>query len=823
MKTLLDLFTIFSSRADRAAIVYRTGIRRYSYSYQWLHDQSLKTAAWLASRGVKAGDRVVIWAPNSPWWVVSFWGAIIKGVVVVPVDFMSGRARAEQIAELVQAKLILQSQYKLDRLANGNTFLIENLEYAIQPFIPVAASSNIKPIDTAEIIYTSGTTGDPKGVVLSHGNIISNLINVNKHIAIGADFNFLSLLPLSHMFEQLGGFFTPLYRGGSIVYLRTLKPSAMMAALDEERIFTVMLVPRLLQALRSSIERQLDNHQVGGIFRWLLRSAGAWPSFVKNIVFFPIRRKFGRSFKFFVSGGAALDLDLAKFWQNMGFVVVEGYGLTECSPILTANTFEQQVNGSVGTIIPEVKLKLEGGELLAKGPSIFSGYYNNSRATSEAFTPDGWFKTGDLGTIDKQGNVFLKGRRKEIIVTSSGVNVYPDDIEPILNRLAGIREGCIIGLDRGEGEEVHAVLIPDASGRRLEEVIKELNSRLDAVQQVTGFSVWPELEFPKTTTLKVQKFRVKQLLEQQQSSDPAASQDKIVNIIAQVTGRPVAEIKESSCLVTDLGLTSIARLELVNYLEQEYRLDLDDSIITPLTTVSDFRQLVVKREAVKVKVRYKFWVNTTPIRLLRRLADIMIHQRIINYLAKNRVKGAEQITIHLGPVIFASNHVSYFDPAAILYALPPKVRYRITIAAGDEFFFEPGGGKLKKFVRRLMYEYISLCFNAFILPEKVGFREVVGLMGKLIDRGLSILYFPEGGLARPGKKLPYQLGLGLMVRELKVPVVPVKLVGWGDIIAPDTAAMKHGRTSVIFGQPLKFTTEQPSEIVAKIQQAVELL
>ena len=574
--------------------------------------------------------------------------------------------------------------------------------------------------------------------------------------------------------------------------------------------------------MRSGIERELTAKHLKSVFDFLLRAARRWPLWLRKIIFAPVRSAFGHKFNFFVSGGAALPIELGKFWSTLGFSVVEGYGLTECSPILTANQPSATVLGSAGKVIPGVQLRIESGEVQARGANVFSGYYQNPVATAEAFTPDGWFKTGDLGSFDAQGNLFLKGRRKEVVVTGAGVNVYPDDIEPLLNKISGVREGCIVGLDQGQGEEVHAVLLLDGSGRELAAIIRELNSKLDAVQQVTSFTLWPETEFPKTSTLKVQKFKVRDRIKL--GSEPAhgATADKLAQLVASVTGRPAAEVTEQAVLAIDLGLTSIARLELVNYLEQEFRLDLDDSAITQNTTVADLRRMVRERKITRSSVRLRPWLNARWVRAIRRLAS-PLWQVIFGRLVQLEVRGAEHLAQLSGPVLFVSNHTSYIDGFAIWFTLPPRYRYYYSTAAGDEFFFEPGAGLFKKIIRRVMYEYLSFFGNAFILPEKAGFKQAVQHMGWLIDQGVSVLYFPEGGLQRPGVVLPYQLGIGLIVQELKVPVVPIKLAGLVAIVAPDTAKLKRGSAMVTFGPPLKFTIEQPSEIVGKIQQAIETL
>jgi long-chain acyl-CoA synthetase len=680
------------------------------------------------------------------------------------------------------------------------------------------------PDATAELIYTSGTTGNPKGVVLSHRNLTANLLQVTRHIpVVTPEYRFLSLLPISHMFEQMGGFFTPLATGASIVYIRTLKPSAILEALAEEDIYAIIAVPRLLHLLKGSIERELETKGLGPLFGRLVDATERLPKTLRKGLFFPIQAKFGKNFSIFVSGGAPLDPEVFRFWDALGFTVIEGYGLTECSPVLTANTIERQVVGSVGTALQGVQLKLDQGEILARGENVFAGYYQNAAATAEAFR-DGWFRTGDLGEFDSDGWLRIKGRSKELIVTGAGVNVYPDEIETILNRLPGVREGCVIGLDRGMGEEVHAVLILDGNGRRPEEIIDELNSRLDELHRVIGFTLWPDQEFPKTTTLKIRKFMVKERVrEGLAGGGTAAAVDRLTQLVAKVTGTPADMVHDGALLVADLGLTSIARLELVNALEIEFRLDLEDSLIGPQTTIADLREIIRRREKVSSIDHCRFWVTRTPALLLRRFLDAFLHYPLVRCFVSLEAVGLEHLPETGEPVLFIANHLSYLDHPTIMFALPRRWRYATATAAWEEFFFKNFRNRLQQLWKRATYEYASVAFTVFPLPQTRGFRTVLRFMGRLADHRMHILVFPEGERSQSGALLPFQQGLGVMVRELGVPVVPVKIAGLEKVLPRDARWPRRGRVTVTFGRPLRFRDEKPDEIVARARAAVEEL
>lgn len=810
MKTLVDLFKTFEFK-NKVVFVYRTGIRRFSYSYRDLYLNSLKMAIYLKSRGIKKGDRVAIWAPNHPFWCISYFGIILAEGIVVPIDFASGKKRAETIIKLSGAKFVIQSIYKFEKISSKNglrTVALEDLIFILKEQEEMKGLPNFNEGETVEIVYTSGTTGDPKGVVLTHRNIMSNIIGASEHINLPKNFNFLSVLPLSHMFEQTVGFLLPLYQGDKVIYLRTVKPSSIMEALNKEDVATILTVPKFLLLLKNTVERELAAKGL----KIFLKS-----DFTKKIISPLVRRKFGKNFIGFISGAAALPLDVFLFWKSMGIKVVEGYGLTECSPIVSGNTLSVQTPGSVGWVLKDFKMKIDNQELLVKGPSVFSGYFQNPEKTKQAFK-DGWFRTGDFAQIDSQNRIFIKGRKKDVIVNSSGINIYPDEIEPILNQINGVKDSCVIGLDNGEGEEVHAVLLLKDRKANLNKIIKLVNEKLDPLQRIESFSIWKELDFPRTTTLKAQKFKIKEaILNQDKKRDLEAIEDPLIFILANVSHKKKTEIKENSILTSDLGLNSLSRLELVNYLEQQFRIDLEDTLINQRTTVADLRKFLEKKRKAKKQSGLWLWLNNPLGRMLREGLDMLLQKPLTNLFFDLKSYGLSNLDKIKGPVIFISNHVSYLDQPVIMFSLPRKIRYKIASATREEFFFtQEGTSSFKK----LLFLYIMVAGNIFLLPQKRGFRKSLAFMGNLVDRGVSLLIFPEGTRTRNGKLQNFMSGLGLMVKEFQIPVVPIKIVGMEKIFPRSAKFPKKGKCEVIFGEPIEFTTQSPSEIVQKSHDAI---
>jgi len=824
MSGLCDVLEGFKKRGDRTAIVYRSGVRRFTCSYAELYLLSCKMAAFLATQGVGLGDRVVIWGPNSKAWVVAFWGVVARGGVVVPVDFMSGLDRAQGIASHCGASYLLQSRSKPDRLESIPGVLLEDLEQLLESVPPLAALHVASPDDICELVYTSGTTGAPKGVMLTGRNLAANLRQIiGQFPEITADDTFLSLLPLSHMFEQMAGFLAPLSLGGTVVYIRTLKPSAIMEAFAEEDVNAVVAVPRLLQLLKGSVEQAFAAKGLGPLFERMLSQAAHLPASLRRLLFYPVRKRFGRNFRLFVSGGAALPLEVYSFWSAVGYGVVEGYGLSECSPVLTANSIARQVPASVGWPLPGIDIRLINGEIQARGENVFPGYFENPTATAAAFSADGWFRTGDLGEIDSSGALIVKGRLKDLIVTGGGINVYPEEIETALSRVAGVRESCVIGLPRGGGEEVHAVIVPDASGRPLNEIVNEVNRSLDELQRITGFTCWPETELPKTTTLKVKKFVVREKLlavEEKGGGPLPATSDRLLLLMAGLLGISPGEIREDSFLVADLGLTSIARLELVTAIEQEFRVDLDDAAIGPQTRVLDLRMMVARREKVTPARGLRLWTGGAFFRGVRLLADFILHRPLFSLAVSLETEGAEKLAGLAGPVIFIANHTSYLDQPTIMFAMPPAIRYRCATAAWAEFFFVNFNNLLQRVWKLCAFEYCSLFMGVFPLPQSSGFRGALHHMGRLVDRGVSLLVFPEGARTADGTLLPFQGGLAVMVRELEIPVVPVAINGLERVLPRGARWPKRGRVVVSFGEPLDLSRRSTAEILSAAEQAV---
>ena len=821
--TLLDVFFTFSCFGEQPAFIYRSGYRRFVTSYRTLSEKSLRLAAWLQNKGLQRGDAVLLWGPNSPEWAIAFWGTLLAGGVVVPIDMLARVETALHIARKTKVAFLFSSHAKPDlNIPSLSRNSLEHIDFLIAGTHPITSFPNIQPGDIAEIIFTSGTTGNPKGVVMRHRNLCANIRQISLHISIKPNWVFLSVLPVSHLFEQTGGFLVPLFHGCSIVYLRAIKPTALREALRAEHPHILMIVPRLLQALKSSIASSLSRAPASLFFSLLTAAAHtlqASPE-VRKKIFFPIHRVFGKRFQFFVSGGAALDKPLEAWWEQMGFVILQGYGLTECAPVLTANQPHWRKIGTVGTPVPDVHITLASdGEILARGPNIFDTYFKDTDATRNAFTPDGWFKTGDIGAKDDSGFLVIRGRKKDVIVTDAGVNIYPEDIETVLARIPGVRESAVI--------EYHArpfailVLEPNVSG---ETVIKQANRRLSSAEMIAGWKIWDDAELPKTSTLKVKKDVLRKHVRKDSSPNthsPVAG--KLAHLISRATGAAPSAVVPSARLVEDLGLTSVGRLELAALLEQEFLMDIREEDITPATIVRDIERMVQKREKKQAVRPFRTWQYGRVVGFWRNTALSLAIRPLIRFFCRPSAVGTKNFSSLQTPVLFAANHTSHFDQPCILTTLPSPWNVRTLAAARSEFFTQWRSFPERIF-KNICFYFCTLFLNVFPLSQTSAFRSSIIHAGIMIDEGFSVLIFPEGERTQTGHLLPFKPGVALLARELRIPVIPVKIDGIDRVLPRGAHFPKRNSVTVHYGQPLTILPDESTQqFLNRLANAIQKL
>jgi long-chain acyl-CoA synthetase len=828
MRTLDEAVDLLAARGDATAFRLRTEFRSLPMSGGEAARRALRMAAVLGTMGVGRGDRVLLRAPNGPDWGLALLAVLRLGAVAVPLDAKASLAFTRTVGEKVRAKAAILSRRGAPGPADLPTLLLEEAEArGAREKGPDPGPLGLAPSDVAQILFTSGTTGDPKGVVLTHGNIAANVESLARLAPFDRDFRFLSLLPLSHMFEQTVGFFLPILGGCTVIYLDVLKPSAVARAFREERITCAVMVPRILKGLKEGIERETATGVRGALFRGASSVADALPHGLRRLLFAPVHRRFGGRVRFLFSGGAPLEAEVEDTWERMGFVILQGYGLTETSPVLTCGRPGARRRGSPGLFLENVEHRIEeSGEVAVRGPSIFGGYFEDPVKTAEVLR-DGWFHTGDLGEV-REGFLFLKGRSKDLIKSPGGLNIYPEDVEAALRAVAGVKEACVFPCKGPRGEEVAAALLP-FPGTTLDPraVAAEANAHLEEGRGVARAVIWPGDDFPRTATLKVQKFKVRQAVEagglEEGPAAAAGSDDPVRDSLSRYARVPVGDIVDAHRLGADLGLDSMDMVDLVSTLEERLRIDVDEGEVTAETTVGALRALLERRGGASDD-GLPGWPRGTVASAFRWAFRHLLLLPLFRTFVTLEVRGLEHLDGLEGPVLFTPNHTSHLDAPALLHALPPEWRRRTALAAWAEYFEPAQAGLAKRLWLRSLRLLLTAGLPMVPVTQSRAFRRSLRNVGTMLDAGWNVVFFPEGERTRTAQRLPFQKGVGIVAGSMRATVVPVRVEGLMELLPRDSGRLRRGKATLTFGPPLRFSAEEDvATIVRRVEAAVDAL
>src|SRR5947207_4173198 len=452
-KNLLSLFADFARFGGDVAVIQRRGYRREKLTYAQLFASANFWSQALAGRGVVPGDRVLLWGPNSAEWVACFWGILLRAAVVVPMDSAAAPDFVQRAIKDAGVKLILRDCQQAELPGLPASMIINDFSDVVYSPVPSQNPGphpgNASQRNTiAEILYTSGTTGEPRGVVLTHGNFLANLEPIEKGVEEYRKYErwmhplrFVSLVPLSHVFGQFMTLFVPPLLGATVVFENSASPLELLRTVKKERATAVIAVPRMLDALRGGIEREVDARGWRPWFDAALKRAEGRPFLKRAWIFRRVHRMFGWRFWAFICGGAALSSETELFFKRLGYAVVQGYGMTETASLISLNHPFRAAEGSVGKILPGREFKLaEDGEILVRGGNVSAGYWEDGGL--RAANASEWLRTGDLGELDAEGNLRFRGRKKNVIVTSAGLNIFPEDIETKLRHVRELRD-CV--------------------------------------------------------------------------------------------------------------------------------------------------------------------------------------------------------------------------------------------------------------------------------------------------------------------------------------------------------------------------------------------
>jgi long-chain acyl-CoA synthetase len=875
-ENLLSLFAYFLRWGGDVAVVQRRGYRREKLTYANLHANALFWAHALRSKGVRTGDRVLLWGPNSAEWMSCFWAILLQGAVAVPMDSMASVDFVRRAVRDAGVKLVLRDR-QLPELADFPASLVINdfREVVASPEASrdaaVDPGDRAKRSDIAEILYTSGTTAEPRGVVLTHGNFLANLEPLEKGIDPYRKYErwlhplrFDSLVPLSHVFGQFMTLFVPPLLGATVVFEPSSNGSEIMRSVKREHATAVIAVPRMLDALRSAIEREIDARGWRDWFDHAYRAAGG-EKFLRRVWRFRrVHRRLGWKFWAFISGGAALAGDTEEFFKRIGYAVVQGYGMTETASLISLNHPFRAAQGSIGKVLPGREFRLaEDGEILVRGENVASGYWEGGELRQGMRDGGDWLRTGDIGELDAEGNLRFRGRKKNVIVTPAGLNVYPEDLEAALRKQPGVRDCAVISLERGGNAEPCAVLLvetgvpngaqqcctPTTESAELEggaarKAIEGANALLAEYQRVHRWVAWPELDFPRTATgkprLSIIAERARSLLIGKSETRPgdvglgsgpaslAAASSRIESLLSEIS----APTNCANHLERELHLSSLDRVELMSALEEEFHVELNETAFSDAKTVGDVTRLLQRPAARRKEYVYPRWTQRESARWVRLSVYYALVWPATQILGHPRVIGRENLRDLRGPALIVSNHITRrADIGLILAALPARYRHRLATAMGGEslqnmrrpprdWFF------VKRWTYELGYWLVTMLFNVFPLPQFSGFRESFRFAGESADRGYSVLIFPEGEVnnSGTGEMAAFQSGIGLLAENLGIPIVPMRLDGvWG--MKREGRRLAHfGEIIVRIGAPVTFPAgTPPAEIACSLEALVRSL
>jgi len=856
LRTLHDLFDQVAERGDHPALVSFAGGER-AWSCAEVEAKAGRLAAGLAERGIERGTAVALFAPNAPEWVVAALALIWLGAVPVPLDVRLGAKQLAHCLEDSDCRFAFSTSGVVAALTANHPHPDDLTLISLDRERPAAEAADgaprmdhwwgelvadaateraaVEPGDTAVLFYTSGTTGAPKGVPLSHANLTHNVEGLLAADIVQGPERLLLPLPLHHVYPFTIGLLVPLRVGATIVFPAGISGSEIARALVEGEVTAVLGVPRLYQALMQTIRRRIGNEGLRArlfavLLRCCRRARERWDWNIGRLVFRPLRRRLGPGLHLLVGGGSKLDFDLAADLEGLGFDVLTGYGLTETSPIVACNTPEKKNLKSAGRPLRGMDVKIvpledkEGGEITVKGPSVFAGYRNLDDKTAEAFTEEGYFKTGDIGHLDDDGFLFVTARVKETIVLAAGENIYPEDVEEAFEESDLVAEAAVLEHD----ERLALLVVPDAKAlrrrgdedgeRALERDCRKISDGLPSYQRVAAIVVTKE-SLPRTTLGKLKRHELPAILERAEAGEPppeeesalsAADESLLEDPRAERTWHwlkerfPDGKITPDASLFTDVGIDSLDWVGVSLDLEREVGVRLDEAAIKEIETVRDLLEAVKAAAAGtdgeapgELSAEQAQWIEEKGT-ARRAVAALLIGLDILllRTLCRLKVEGREQLPED-GPFVLAPNHTSYLDPAVVMAALPGALRQRVHWAGDETILF-------KSWPRRAF----SRLFNVFpVAPLQA--RSALAFGRAVLERKQILTWFPEGRRSKDGTLLRFEPGIGQLVEARPVPLVPVLIEGAHETWPVGRAWPRPHPIHVRFGEAL-----DPSEITA---------
>jgi long-chain acyl-CoA synthetase len=870
-----NFWSVFAATAvragERTAIEVQRGTGLERVSYGALRTRAETVAGWLAGQGVSAGDRCAILADNDADWCAAYLGILRLGAIAVPLDTNYTAAQVATIVSDSGTRALLAGPRLWETAADATASLTDVRLASVAGPSDVGTAPALAPCpataaDPAVILYTSGTTADPKGVVLSHGNLDAERAAAFQVVDVHERDSVLGVLPLFHALAQVGNLLLPLALGARVVFLETLNTTELLRALRERGTSIFVCVPQFFYLIHERVRAEVARAGPVGraAFSTLLavnRQARRGGVNLGPLFFRRVHAVMGSRMRLLVTGGSKFDPAIGADLYALGFTILQAYGLTETSGAATITRPDEAHLDTVGRPLPGVDIQIRpadaagdeaalGGEIAIRGPIVMQGYFNRPDATAQVMR-DGWFLTGDLGRFDKSGRLTITGRSKEVIVLASGKNLHPEEIEAHYRQSAFVREVCVLGVPAEDGhhsERLHALVVPDRdalaarrianAGELLRFEIEGLTAALPPHKRVLGFDVWMD-PFPRTTTGKLKRHEIRRLWEAsrrarvEQAATPLTADEQtwlaepyveaaVAAIAAQA--RPGARVTPDANLELDLGLDSMRRVEAITAIEQRFGARLDPERAHEVVTV---RQLVEALRPPSLEAVSHAggdpWAallrDLPPVddpalgglleeRPLFARAAFVMTRALRVALARVDVRGLEHLPSN-GPFLICPNHQSYLDPFLLCGVLPFATLRHLFFVGATEYFETP---LLRRFAR--LINLVPVDPDANLVPAMQA-----GAFG--LSHGKILVLFPEGERSLDGTVKRFKKGAPILSRCLGVPVVPVAIRGvfeiWPRNHPPDLrviAPWSGHRVRIAFGPPVTFDGSVSDDVAA---------
>jgi long-chain acyl-CoA synthetase len=900
MPTFYDRFVECAGRwPNNVALEIQRHDRIESCTYAEIHRMAESVGRWITENGFARGSRLAIVADNHPRWVAAYLGIIAAGCTVVPLDTA---LHADQLAKLLKDSGssamfcdARHAQAAREAVASLNIGLVlmdpdRMAEHSIRehwlgnlPAIFDGGPGRFQPApsavsDLASLLYTSGTTADPKGVMLTHANFLGEVEAVFNWVDIGPSDALLGVLPMFHVLAQMANLLLPLVKGARVVYLETLNTTELLRALRERNITTFAVVPQFFYLIHERIFQEIGKRGAvtQKVFQGLLGFNRALRRVGVNagpILFGKVHETLGEKMRYLVTGGSRFDPQIAKDFHDLGIDVLQAYGLTETTAAVFANSPDNNVIGSVGKAMKGVEGKIvdpqpqeDGGpatgEIALRGAVVMKGYWNRPDATA-AVLREGWFYTGDLGYFDADGNLFLTGRRKEVIVLSNGKNIYPEEVEAHYLKSPFIKELAVMGLEGKPaegGDRLHAVIVPNFDMLRQKKIvnakevirydIESLSQQIASTKRIGSYEIWQE-DLPRTTTRKIKRFEVEKRVKANQTrrvdddselpaerpltADEMAWLDqpgvqRALKIVHGSARTAMAALRPTHNLELDLGLDSMQRVELLSLLEEQLGGNVEESQLAEIYTVRDLADAVLQSAASGAggpgtRPTFAGWKailaeepDASDVLALARPqafsnAFWYMVSRLIQVIALDRcdlrVRGIEKLP-KTGPYILSSNHQSYLDPLLLASVLPAPVFDKLFAVGTSDIF---GKGFMLRLARSL--RVVVLDPDANLIPAMRA-----GAFG--LRQGRPLILYPEGERSIDGTPKMFKKGAAILSIHLQVPIVPVAIEGFYEAWPRNKPFQGFTPLKMVFGDPILPPPESAASEVAYEKLTAEL-